>query len=414
MRFVSHARLVAACAALLAGCSPPSVSRMQADGGELDAVWDDPPADVAGERAAADGPVDVAISGREGGADGPGEPGAADALGSVAGDVSLPGPAWLGPSSLIVAVGNDGRRMVSTDANTWTGEIKDASGNRDGTKALRAVAYGNHTVVAVGGGCTPECSSRILTYDGKDWTEVLDFPPNQGRLNGVVHAGGGVWVAVGVNTPSGSSSGPTVGTAIRSTDNGKTWTTTGRMAMITGLRAVSFGRVGDFDMFVAVGDGYGRARSVDGITWTDLKPSDGSSDSYKAVAIGKGVAVAVGGRSGAGRRVRSLDGVTWIDEIPNNGPDLLSLVFVDDKFMAFSGTGDDTLHTSLDGKTWDTHVTVNAGACVAAGLLGPARFFISRVSPSSIRISVDGFNWTQRAASLQGDAQINGFAFAGY
>jgi hypothetical protein len=414
MRFVSHARLVAACAAVLAGCSPPSATRVGVDAGEADAVTDDLAPDGAGEKAPADVAADLTISAHEAGSDGPGEAAAADALGTISGDAPSTGPAWLGPSSLIVAVGNDGRRMVSTDANTWTGEIKDASGNRDGPKALRAVAYGNHTVVAVGGGCTPVCTSRILTYDGKTWTEITDFPPNQGRLNGVVYAGGSVWVAVGVNTPSGSSSGPTVGTAIRSTDNGKTWTATGRMAMITGLRAVSFGRVGDVDMFVAVGDGYGRARSLDGITWTDLKPSDGSSDSYKAVAIGNGVAVAVGGRSGAGRRVRSIDGATWTDEIPNMGPDLLGVLFVDNRFMAFSGSGDDTVHLSPDGKAWETHVTVNAGACVASGLLGSTRIYISRVSPSSIRISIDGLIWTQRAASLQGDAQINAFTFAGY
>jgi hypothetical protein len=302
-----------------------------------------------------------------------------------------------------VAVGNDGRRMVSTDANTWTGEVKDATGNRDGPKALRAVAYGNRTIVAVGGGCAPDCVSRILTYDGKAWAEI-SVPPGQGRLNGVVF-GNNVWVAVG-----GTGS---MGTAVRSTDNGRTWTPAGRMAMLTGLRSVAYGRVGDTPMFVAAGDGYGRARSLDGVTWTDLQPSNGSSDSYKAVAIGSGIAVAVGGRNGSGRRVRSLDGVTWADEV-TGGPDLLSLAVVDARFMAFSGTGDDTLHVSSDGKAWTTHVTVNAGANVAVGNLGAQRLFISRIAPSSIRISVDGFTWTSRAMSLQGDAQINGFAFAGY
>jgi hypothetical protein len=406
MRFVSHARLLTACAVLAAGCSPESASRTETvDGGETDEAG----AEDVSPDAATDLPAPDASSVRDGAPEPP-APVAADAAPP---DSPTASPPWLGPSSLIVAVGNDGRRMVSTDANTWTGEVKDASGNRDGPKALRAVAYGNHTVVAVGGGCTPECTSRILTYNGKDWTQIEDLPPAQGRLNGVTY-GNGVWVTVGVNTPSGSSSSaPTVGTAMRSTDNGKTWTPTGRMAMITGLRSVAFGRVGEVDMFVAVGDGYGRARSLDGITWTDLKPSDGSSDSYKAVAIGGGVVVAVGGRSSAGRRIRSLDGINWIDEV-TMGPDLLSLVYVERAFMAFSGTGDDTLHVSPDGKSWTTSLTVSGGANVAVGNLGATRLFISRVSPSSIRTSFDGYMWTARATSLQGDAQINAFAFAGY
>jgi hypothetical protein len=78
--------------------------------------------------------------------------------------------------------------------------------------------------------------------------------------------------------------------------------------------------------------------------------------------------------------------------------------------------GDNAVYTSPDGstRTWTKQSTVNAGAAVAVGDLGAGQLFISRVSPSSIRISADGLSWVARTMSMQGDATINAFVFAGY
>jgi hypothetical protein len=370
-------------ALIAAACSPPSAARIARD----------LPMDAASESSPADAPSAAEDA-----------PSAADDA-AVPDDATQPEaagltPGWPGPP-LVVAVGNDGRHALSLDGTRWTADTRDAMGNRDsGPRTLRAVAYGDHTVVAVGGGCNPDCVSRVVTFDGVTWTESA-VPPGQGRLDGVAH-GNGIWVAVG-----------TAGPVLRSLDGGRTWVPTASAGAPGGLRAVAFGRLADADaeIFVAAGDGYTRLRSVDGATWTDLQPptASGTGAGYRALAIGGGVAVAVGA---GGRRIRSADGITWTGEV-SGGPDLLSVVFTGDRFMAFSGSGDNTAQVSADGTVWTTRATTNAGANVAYGALGDGALFVSRVSPSTIRTSADGLAWTVRLPSMPGDATINAFAFAG-
>jgi photosystem II stability/assembly factor-like uncharacterized protein len=366
-----------------------------------------PDADVAPEDAAVDvrrAPDSAPVS----------APDAAAADAVLADDVAVGGdgaPVGFGPpdggtweGQLIVAVGYDGQRMVSQNGKIWMGAMRDGTGNKEGPKALRAVAYANRQVVAVGGGCAPACAGRIVTFDGVTWTE-MKVPAGVGMLTGVTY-GNGVWVAVGTAPP-----------IVRSTDNGRTWIAASS-AVPAGLRAVAYGDVGQRAMFVAVGDGYARVTSTDGNTWTNLQPGDGSMDGYRAVAIGGGVVVASGGSldggyTESGRRIRSLDGVIWTDEVVA-GPELPNLVFADGKFMAFSGSGDDTLYVSPDGQTWTEETTVGAGSNVATGKLSTQRFFISRISPATVKISVDGYVWGPTAAMSQpGDAILTAFVIAG-
>jgi hypothetical protein len=120
-----------------------------------------------------------------------------------------------------------------------------------------------------------------------------------------------------------------------------------------------------------------------------------------------------GGKVESGRRIRSTDGATWTDEVVG-GPDLPSVVFVDDSFMAFSGSGDDLMYVSSDGRAWAEQPTNGAGSNVAAGHLDAQRFFISRISPGTVKISIDGFVWGATAAmSMPGDAILNAFVIAG-
>jgi hypothetical protein len=372
MRFVVVAISIVG---VVTACTPPAAVRLDEPdaGGSFDAATDLSPTDL---------PV----------------PGSLDSPPASSGlsDASLPfgGGSW----PLLVAVGNDGRRLVSPDGLSWGGDVRDGTGNNDnGPRALRAVAFAQGTVVAVGGGCAPDCVGRLVTFDGKSWADV-PLPPGLGRLNGVAF-GAGIWVAVGTQGP-----------VLRSLDGARTWVPTGAPAP-PGLRGVAFGQVGGREMFVAVGDGYTRARSVDGLTWTDVVPSSGTSDGFRLAVMGNDVVVAVGGRSGNGRRARSADGVTWTDDV-SGGPDLLSLIFTDDSFMAFSATGENAMYSSPDGIVWTTQTTVNAGVNVATGLLGGQRLFISRLSPATIRTSTDGLTWVTRLMSMPRDATINAFVFA--
>jgi hypothetical protein len=227
-----------------------------------------------------------------------------------------------------------------------------------------------------------------------------------GKLTGVVY-GNGAWVAVGNNPP-----------ALHSLDGGMTWTPAAKVAVPAGLRAVAYGTVGTQLMFVAVGDGYTRISSLDGVTWNHLHASDGTSAAFKSVAIGNGVVVAAGGRPDSGKidsghLIRSLDGITWTDEMVG-GPEMPSVVYADGKFFAFSGAGDDILQISADGKEWLMQPTNGAGSNVAVGHLGITRFFVSRISPSTIKISTDGYTWGQSLRmSMPGDAILNAFVIAG-
>jgi len=305
---------------------------------------------------------------------------------------------------LIVAVGNDGRHMSSLNGKIWMDDTRETAGNRDGTRNLLAVAYANRQVVAVGGGCDPRCAGRVVVFDGHTWEEV-PVPDATGRLTGVAY-GNGAWVAVGSMPP-----------VLRSTD-GKHWSVAAKVAVPPGLRAVAYGTVGTTPMFVAVGDGYTRVTSLDGMNWTHLVASNGTSEAYRAVAIGNGVVVAAGGRpdSGtidSGRLVRSLDGINWTDELVR-GPEMPSVVHADGKFYAFSGAGDNILQISADGKEWLMQGTNGAGSNVAVGHLGITRFFLSRISPSTVKISTDGYTWGPTAAmSMPGDSIINAFVIAG-
>jgi len=307
-------------------------------------------------------------------------------------------------SQLIVAVGNDGRHMTSVNGKIWMDDVRETTGNRDGPKNLLAVGYANGQVVAVGGGCDPACTGRIVLFDGTHWEEV-DASAARGRLTGIAY-GNGAWVAVGSMPP-----------ALRSTD-GRTWTPAAKVAVPAGLRAVAFGTVGRQPMFVAVGDGYTRVTSLDGTSWTHLVASTGTNEAYRAVAIGNGVVVAAGGRldSGtvdSGRLIRSLDGINWTDEMVG-GPEMPNVVFADNRFYAFSGAGDNILQLSADGKEWLMQGTNGAGSNVAVGHLGITRFFLSRISPSTVKISTDGYTWGPTAAmSLPGDSILNAFVVAG-
>jgi hypothetical protein len=307
-------------------------------------------------------------------------------------------------AQLIVAVGNDGRHMTSLNGKIWMDDTRDTTGNRDGDRNLLAVAHANRQVVAVGGGCDPVCTGRIAVFDGRTW-EDADASGARGRLTGIAY-GNGAWVAVGSMPP-----------VLRSTD-GKTWSSAAKVAVPAGLRAIAYGTVGTTPMFVAVGDGYTRVTSLDGMNWTHLVASDGSNGAFRSVAIGNGVVVTAGGRPDSGTRnsgrlLRSLDGINWTDELVT-GPEMPSVVHVDGKFYAFSNAGDNILQISADGKEWLMQGTNGAGSNVAVGHLGITRFFLSRISPSTVKISTDGYTWGPTAAmSVPGDSIINAFVIAG-
>ncbi len=327
---------------------------------------------------------------------------------------------WTG-GPLLIAVGDDGRRMTSVDGKTWIQNENPAKGSAP-EKGYRDVAYANGVVVAVGGNCdaaTSVCTARVsTTTDGKAWTDPM-LPADIGRLLGVAY-GAGTWVAIG-------SRGP----ALYSHDNGDTW---GRNELSigrpTGLRAIAYGPVGGVPMFVGVGDRFVRARSLDGIEWTDSVEISGTSGRFDAVAIGAGAVLAVGSASSMnnGLRIRSVDGKNWSDQIIA-APPLSEAFFSEGRFFVFSAAGANTLFTSPLGEvaTWTSQLgaTTIAGATVTIQMpdnlgihnMGGKRTFIGRrgsgsMSPLEIRSSTDGLNWiTDWKGSANNEANVNKWVF---
>lgn len=216
MRWLSSLALL-----LLIACGDDDSPRT--DGGARDAGT---PSDAGGD-VDAERPVDV-----DGGSDGGTEPA----------DASAPrgAPIWVG-------VGSWGYRTSTRDGVTWATVAGPEQGDDHTPDLLRDVAVGGGAIVAVGG----DRNSMVMrSVDGERWDEDL-HPSGTQWLGGVAY-GDGLWLA-----------GGGVGTVVRSSDGGRTWTS-GASAPAA-VRDVAFGD----GRFVAVGDGGMIAVTSDGTSWTD-------------------------------------------------------------------------------------------------------------------------------------------------
>ncbi len=105
-------------------------------------------------------------------------------------------------------------------------------------------------------------------------------------------------------------------------------------------------------IYIAVGNGAHRMSSLDGITWTNHefldKPAHDQND-LKAMAVGNGVCVVVGGFSKSNIFTTS-DGVNW-EKNPFNMGVLSGVIFHGDRFLAFGESG--KVGASKDGQEWE-------------------------------------------------------------
>lgn len=299
------------------------------------------------------------------------------------------GPAFVG-------VGYQGRRIVSRDGVTWTGDMSDGTGMVSDPRRFRDIAYAEGLVVAVGGGCEGACTGRIATFDGERWMDAT-LPAGLSWLAAVAY-GNGTWVAAGVDG------------AVALSSDGRRWTR-GRQNLPSTVRDIAFGNVGGTAMFVAAGDGFLRARSLDGQTWIDLVNSFPGADEPQdllAVAIGAGVAIVAGE---GGRRIRSRDGASWIDAAAG-GTLIGSLVYADGRFQGFTDNG--IVHVSMDdGRTWTPQTMISGpGAYVASGTIGGSRLFVGSTG-AVIKSSPSGLVWTTRYAQGDQTTPFSRFTFAG-
>jgi hypothetical protein len=154
---------------------------------------------------------------------------------------------------------------------------------------------------------------------------------------------------------------------------------------------------------VVVGYGTRRARSTDGVTWTNfvqVDPDGGDDDNLlRGVGFGNGRFIAVGGAA-IGISMTSVDGITWTNEVRTHNAWLGNVVWLGGAFIAAGGNG---LRTrSLDnGATWSAgvgyqpihyrDVATNGTIAVAAG-----HTYNTTPPLGIIATTTDGVTWTER------------------
>lgn len=159
----------------------------------------------------------------------------------------------------VVAVGNWGLRLATSDGVSWNTCRNPSTGNDHSPDLLRNVAYGNGVFIAVGG----DANSMVMrSVDGIHWEEDLHptnacpgepYPASCTNWSGGVAYGDGVWIAGGGN-----------GALMKSVDDGLTWVGIDPPQTPPAVRDVTFGN----GVFVA-GTDQGVAVSTDqGSTWT--------------------------------------------------------------------------------------------------------------------------------------------------
>lgn len=280
-----------------------------------------------------------------------------------------------GPSSL-VAVGEGGMVLVSTDAISWNEVTSDLS------REVRGVAYGAAGFVAVAERAVTVGTIVGVSVDGTTWTtaEVPDV-----NLLDIAFAAG-VYVAVGR------------GGAIQTSPDGMTWTpqTSGTTH---DLKAIEH----DGTSLLAVGAAGTILESVDGVTWTAVRAGDPTD--FSSVAFGAGVFVASTDRGVS----TSTDGQVWTHVAVSGDPRLRDIAFADGRFVAVGGTDAPVIVTSVDGTTWQVRAVTGTNylSAVAHGSAG----WLAVGEHGDVATSPDGVTWT--LGNVGADQLLDDVAAAG-
>ena len=221
-------------------------------------------------------------------------------------------------AGLWVAVGGGSIIAKSSDGNLWSpaATVSGVSGKGGITNFAYGVAYGKDSSggnlwVAVGQGSVIAKSS-----DGNLWSQAINvggLTYGYGVAYGKDGAGGNLWVAVGG------------GSIIAKSSDGNLWSPAATVSGVSGKggitngRGIAYGRDGSgANLWVAVGDDGGIAKSSDGNLWSAAATSaDGSKGgittfgygvAYGKDSSGAGLWVAVGN---SGVIAKSSDGNIW-------------------------------------------------------------------------------------------------------
>ncbi|MCB9643408.1 MAG: hypothetical protein H6728_10070 [Myxococcales bacterium] len=255
----------------------------------------------------------------------------------------------LPPVPVFVGVGNFGLRAYTFDGVTWVKQGGTGTGNQHTADLLRAVAYGDGVLVAVGG----NNNSHILRSvdGGKNWQDV-GFATG-GWLGGVTYADGVWFAAKGYDA-----------NVLRSDDKGLTWTNVD-MSKSQVKRSSGIRRMDAYQgKLLSFGDGGTLYVSHDkGISWLDHSFT-GWTGGVNFVVYFKGSWFAGGGSN----CVTSKDLKTWT-ACPFTVKELYSGTVAGGQLSLFHNDRYDTRFSyTKDGVTWVHGKTPVYGVLEADGL----------------------------------------------
>jgi photosystem II stability/assembly factor-like uncharacterized protein len=224
----------------------------------------------------------------------------------------------------VSASGTGDRVMASSDGITWNKQTSAPD------SPWISLAYGNSVFVAVADG-GPAYQSVMTSSDGINWTNQTAATP--GNWYGVAF-GNGIFVAVAWTN---------VDNRVMTSPNGIDWT-----SQPGAIRAAWYDVEYNDGVFVAVGSGSHAMRSYDnGVTWTLGEAFEAPSD-YRAITYANGHFVAVGHASPV---LTSPDGIEWTRQFSPGGA-WDGLAYGDNTFIAVSSASVNYVLTSPDGETW--------------------------------------------------------------
>jgi hypothetical protein len=316
------------------------------------------------------------------------------------------------------AVGPYGQIFRSVNGKDWT-HVNSGTG-----VTLFGIAYGNDHWVAVG-----DVGTILSSTNGIDWTAVPSPATNLllnvtfsyglftavggeyyvGRERGVLltSTDGGQWDLNPLSAPfmlSGTAAGPGGRVAvgyrglIYHSPDAHNWQALGSAATHYDLRGITWAR----NQFVAVGrftsaaDTSGNITgsiltSPDGKSWTEVWHGDYNAD-LGGVCEGKGLIVAVGKKTSAGRGivVVSSDGITWSrHDYDQEEAGFFNVAFGNGRFVA---VGPHAAFCSDDGTNWLQAANGPSGTQLLWFVHG--KFFaVSYYGTPGLRVSEDGITW---------------------
>ena len=152
------------------------------------------------------------------------------------------------------------------------------------------------------------------------------------------------------------------------------------------------GEPGPAGLFVAVGDGGRRASSADGASWEELIGSGvvdtsaemGEEDILRAVAVGEGVAIAVGGGgtdwTGNAMIMRTNDGLSWEEDLVGGMAELderkLDAIGYSEGVFIAAGHQAHILRSTDAGQTWARVYAEHPSRTTVFGVAGQGETFV--------------------------------------